>query len=87
MQRIVVGVEQGSDGAWTAMSDWETVVRLNRLVEHPDRATMRRDSSEAISIGPEVLSEAQAAVEAWLETQQVPFARPTVSLSLVLWRG
>jgi superfamily II DNA or RNA helicase len=85
VQRVVLAVQESSDGSLQHLVDWELVLMLNRVIEHPDRAVFKATSSATVEAASGKLPAARAAAEAALPALQLPFRRPELRLEVLLW--
>jgi len=84
IRRMVFGVDLIA-GAPKVLQDWELVLRLNTLLDKPDRAGLRESPANP---GADTPSKVSAAVE-WFNQQlgslDMPFRKPVARLHSVLW--
>ena len=83
LQRVLIGVLDAPTPR--VLVDWELILVLNPLVNRPDRAGMRADSSAPPSDPSNRFEAAKRAIEAALPGLRLPFEAPELRLEVLLW--
>jgi len=84
VRRVAYGVEIAPTEL-RVLQDWELVLRLNALLDRPDRAGLRDASTNGGGEVVRIVNEATAWFEQRLAGLDLPFRKPVARLHSVLW--
>ena len=76
IRTVIVGVQAGTDGAWTLLHDWELIKHLNSLADKP-RSPVLADGHSAHDVA-DLMAAARQYVESQINALDHPFALPAI---------
>ena len=85
-QRVIIAMErQGVE--WNVLTDWELLLHLNELAEHPLSPALRAHAALPTADAAQTAASALAFAQLWLQEQRLAFRLPAIHVYAALLPG